>query len=238
MAVSDAARIVALALDPDVAPPADPTSDRILDAALALAAASGLRNLTMDDVARRARVGRMTVYRRFASKPALVDALTVREARRCLARIGAAIDPQDPADERLAALFTATLAVIREHPMLERLARFEPEALLSELTRDDSAAFRLVREFLVGLVRQGQASREITDGDPEVLAELALRLGASFVLIPHSALPLDDEAAIHELVRTLIAPVLRPRARGPLSGGARRGSAPASGRRRRPGGPA
>jgi AcrR family transcriptional regulator len=211
MAVSEAARVLALALDPDVAAADDETSERILDAALALSAASGLRNLTMDDVARRARVGRMTVYRRFVSKPALVDALTVREARRCLARIAAAIDPDDPADERLAAMFTATLSVIREHPMLERLARFEPDALLSELTRDDSAAFRLVREFLVGLVREGQAAGDVADADPELLAELALRLGASFVLIPDSVLPLHDEAATRELVRTLIAPALAPR---------------------------
>lgn len=211
MPASEAARVLALALDPDAAPPADETSERILDAALELSAASGLRHLTMDDVARRARVGRMTVYRRFASKPALVDALTVREARRCLTRIEAAIRPHDPADERLAAMFTATLAVIREHPMLERLARFEPEALLSELTRDDSAAFRLVREFLIGLVREGQATGDVADGDPEVLAELALRLGASFVLIPETVLPLDDEPATRELVRTLIGPVLRPR---------------------------
>jgi TetR/AcrR family transcriptional regulator, repressor for uid operon len=211
MPASEAARVLALALDPDVAATADETSERILDAALALSAASGVRNLTMDDVARRAGVGRMTVYRRFASKPALVDALTVREARRCLSRIAVAIEPAAPADERLATLFTVTLAVIREHPMLERLARFEPEALLSELTRDDSAAFRLVRDFLVGLVREGQAAGEVGAGDPEVLAELALRLGASFVLIPDSVLPLDDEAATRELVRTLIGPLLRPR---------------------------
>jgi TetR/AcrR family transcriptional repressor of uid operon len=211
MPASEAARVLALALDPDVAATADETSERILDAALALSAASGVRNLTMDDVARRAGVGRMTVYRRFASKPALVDALTVREARRCLSRIAVAIEPAAPADERLATLFTVTLAVIREHPMLERLARFEPEALLSELTRDDSAAFRLVRDFLVGLVREGQAAGEVGAGDPEVLAELALRLGASFVLIPDSVLPLDNEAATRELVRTLIGPLLRPR---------------------------
>ncbi|HEY3729594.1 MAG TPA: TetR/AcrR family transcriptional regulator [Solirubrobacteraceae bacterium] len=208
MPASEAARVLALALDPAVSPAHDATSDRILDAALALAAASGLGNLTMDDVARRAGVGRMTVYRRFATKAALVDSLTVRETRRCLARIADALDPDDPADERLASLFTATLAVIREHPMLERLARFEPEALLAELTRDDSAAFRLVREFLVGLIRDGQASGELAPGDPEVLAELALRLGASFVLIPESVLPLHDPAATREVVRSLIAPAL------------------------------
>jgi AcrR family transcriptional regulator len=208
MSESEASRVLALALDPAPSPPRDATADRILDAALGLAAASGLRHLTMDDVARRAGVGRMTVYRRFAAKSELVDALTVRETRRCLARLAAAIDPAEPVGERLAALFTATLGVIGEHPMLGRLARFEPEALLAELTRDDSAAFRLVREFLVGLIREGQASGDLAPGDPAVLAELALRLGTSFVLIPDSVLPLHDQAATREAVLASIAPAL------------------------------
>src|SRR5436305_1724181 len=135
------ARLLALAFDPDVQPADDPLSERILDAALELAAASGLRHLTMDDVSRRARVGRMTVYRRFGSHAKLIDALAVRECRRCLARIAEALDPETPMDERLAALFTVTLEVIREHPLLERLARVEPEALLRELTRDRSEVF-------------------------------------------------------------------------------------------------
>jgi AcrR family transcriptional regulator len=205
-----AARVLALALDPDVTQNDDATTQRILDAALELAAASGLRHLTMDDVARRSGFGRMTVYRRLRDKRGLVDALTVRESRRCLERIATALDADQAAPERLASLFMATLAVIREHPLLERLGRFEPEALLTELTRDDSAAFRLVREFLVGLIAQDQASGELPEGDPAVLAELGLRLGASFVLMPESVLPLDREAETHAAVRALIGSVLGP----------------------------
>jgi TetR/AcrR family transcriptional repressor of uid operon len=89
-----AGRLLALAFDPDVQPADDALSQRILDAALELAAASGLRHLTMDDVATRARVGRMTVYRRFGSRAALVDALAVRECRRCLDKIAAASSPR------------------------------------------------------------------------------------------------------------------------------------------------
>jgi AcrR family transcriptional regulator len=162
----------------------------------------------MDDVARRSGFGRTTVYRRFGGKRGLVDALTLRESRRCLERIAAPLHPDETAPERLASLFTATLAVIREHPLLERLGRLEPQALLTELTRDDSAAFRLVREFLVGLIRQGQAAGEMPDGDPAVLAELGLRLGASFVLMPESVLPLDSEAATRRAVITLLEPAL------------------------------
>ena len=202
-----ATRLLERALDPQVQPDADAISERILDAALALAAASGFRHLTMDDVARRARVGRMTVYRRFGSRGALVDALTVREARRCLERIASQPDPAAPASERLAALFGATLSVIHEHPLLERLGRVEPEALLRELNRGDSEVFGLVRAFLRGLIVEGQRAGELVDGDPELLAELAIRLGASFVLIPRSALPLSDRQATQHAVRRLLAPL-------------------------------
>jgi TetR/AcrR family transcriptional regulator, repressor for uid operon len=200
-------RVLALAFDPRVITAEDALAERVLDAALDLVAASGFRHLTMDDVARRARVGRMTVYRRFGTRQALIDALAVRECRRCLDSIAASLDPADPMPERLVSLFTATLTVIREHPLLERLARTEPESLLHALNADDSAVFRLVQQFLSALIKQGQQEGALIAGDPTVLAELGIRLGASFVLIPHSALPLDDEAAAREAVRALLAPL-------------------------------
>jgi AcrR family transcriptional regulator len=165
----------------------------------------------MDDVARRAAVGRMTVYRRFGSRSRLIDALAVRECRRCLAKIAASIDPASPVEDRIAALSTTTLALIREHPLLERLARVEPEDLLRELTRDDSAVFRLVRAFLLAQISSGQEAGELLAGDPAVLAEVALRLGASFVLMPDSVIPLHDERATHEVIRALVQPFIAPR---------------------------
>jgi AcrR family transcriptional regulator len=202
------ARILQLAFDPTVRTPDDAAGERILDAALELIAASGSRNLTMDDVAAKARVGRMTVYRRFGGRQELIDALSVRECRRCLAAIGGAIDPAAPIQERASALFIAALRVSREHPLLERLARVQPEALLHELTRDNSAIFRLVRGFLVGLIEQAQAAGELGAGDAEIAAELAVRLGVSFVLMPHTALPVDDPERIRALVGDHLAPAI------------------------------
>jgi TetR/AcrR family transcriptional repressor of uid operon len=208
-----AVRLLELALDPSSETPEDAISGRVLDAALALVAAAGARHLTMDDVAARAGVGRMTVYRRFKSRQRLLDALAVRECRRCLAQIAAALDPAEPIEDRATELFVATLRVIREHPMLARLARVEPEALLYELNRDSSAVFRLVRDFLVAQIRAAQAAGELPEGDPAALAEIAVRLGASFVLIGDSVIVSDDERRTRETVRLLLAPVLRGRAR-------------------------
>lgn len=203
------ARLLELAFDPEVHTAEDPTGDRILDAALSLAAESGLRHLTMDDVSRRAGVGRMTVYRRFGTRSALIEALSVRECRRCLARIAQALAPTSGSDQRLVALFTTTVAVIREHPLLERLARVEPEALLAELTRNDSAIFQLVQEFLMGVISEGQDAGELIDVDPALLAELALRLGLSFVLMPRSVIPVEDDQATREAITAVVAPLLR-----------------------------
>jgi AcrR family transcriptional regulator len=202
------ARILGLAFDPAVRPPDDALGERVLDAALELAAASGLRHLTMDDVAAKAGVGRMTVYRRFGGRQQLLDALAVRECRRCLATINAAIDTEEPADERAAALFVATIRVIHEHPLLARLARVEPEALLRELTRDGSAVFRLVRDFLVTLIAAAQSAGEVQGHDPVPLAELILRLGASFVLMPDTVFPVDDDERARRMIRAVIAPAL------------------------------
>src|SRR5919198_5048128 len=144
------------ALDADVEPPDDAVSERILDAALSLAAASGIRHLTMDDVAQRAGVGRMTVYRRFGDKARLVEALTVREGRRCLEELDAAIGPDAPIEEQVAAGFVPSLRLAREHPLLNRLARFEPEAALAALLADGSAVFAAARAFVAARLRASQ----------------------------------------------------------------------------------
>src|SRR5215207_10932140 len=55
--------------------PREERADRaILTAAIELIAAQGVRDLRMDDVADRARVGKATIYRRYRSKHELVTA--------------------------------------------------------------------------------------------------------------------------------------------------------------------
>lgn len=181
-------------------------SDHILDAALELAAASGVRHLTMEDVARRAGVGRMTVYRRFGTRDALLDALGGREVRRCLAEMDAAAPVDAPLEEQVVAGFTTAMRLIREHPLLDRLARVEPGFVLSTLAADDGAILKLCSDFLAGRLRESQRSGVVGAAvDVEETAELIVRVAFSFVLIPATALPLSDP----ELARRLFAPLLQ-----------------------------
>jgi AcrR family transcriptional regulator len=208
-AATDSGALLERALDPTVEPPPDDAlSRRILDAALALSAASGVRNLTMDDVASRAGVGRMTVYRRFGDKSRLVEALGVREARRCLAQLDAAANPDDPIEDQVAEGLVTSLRIAREHPLLNRLARHEPEAVLGVFLVDDSAVFRMARLFLAERLRASQRAGVLGPVDADEAAELLVRLAISFVLIQDSVLPLEDEARTREVARRLFAPVL------------------------------
>jgi AcrR family transcriptional regulator len=198
------------ALDPRVAPPPDDAvSERILDAAVALAAASGVR-LTMDDVARRAGVGRMTVYRRFGEKRRLVEAMAVRESRRCLAELDAAAPPDAPISDQVVEGFLTSLRIAREHPLLNRLARFEPESVLAVFNANGGAIFRAAREFVAARLRASQKAGVLGPIAVDEAAEVLVRVGLSFVLIQESALPLEDDARARELAGRLLAPMLSP----------------------------
>jgi AcrR family transcriptional regulator len=197
--------LLARALDDGIATPEDPVSERILDAALAACAASGVRNLTMDDVARRARVGRMTVYRRFGDRDGLVEALTVHETRRCLAALDAAADPSQPIAEQVAEGLVTSLRMAAEHPLLSRLARVEGETVLEAL---NAGVFAAAVAFLGERLRAAQRARALGDTDVEAAAELLVRVALSFVLVPGGRLSGASERRLREVARRHLVPLL------------------------------
>lgn len=202
-----ASELLALALDERSEPAADPVAGRILDAACERAAAVGIERLTMDAVAERAGVGRMTVYRRFQSRDGLARALVLREARRGLSQIAAAIDPAaDPADQ-LAEGFVAMLRVARAQPLLQRVLRFEPQELLAALNDPDDPLLDVLRGFGVLQLAAGIDPGEMR-ADPEVVAELLVRIGLSFLLVPRGRIEIGDEATARRLAHDLFAPMV------------------------------
>jgi AcrR family transcriptional regulator len=183
------------------------SSNRILDATLALAAERGLRKLTMDDVAARAQVGRMTIYRRFENKRHLVDALTERESRRVLAELAAATPPDAPIEEQIVEGLVVALRLAREHPLLSPLAIREPQGLLAAAGADGQALFALGCAFAADRLRSARDAQSLRLPIDEV-AELLVRLCASFVLIPETILPTGDDE-LRALAKRLVAPVLK-----------------------------
>src|SRR3954447_12870484 len=89
--------------------------DPVLDAARECVLAVGVRRTTFSDVARRAGVSRMTLYRRFGDLEALLSALMTRE----FGRLVAAAQPENGASARHPAV---QMALGRAPPARGRLA--------------------------------------------------------------------------------------------------------------------
>ena len=180
--------------------PGDPTTERILDAALAEFVDFGLRRTTVDDVARRAGVGRMTIYRRFGRKEALVEAVMLRELARFLAELDGAVMRGTTVDEGLAEGFAFGIRSAREHPLFSRLLETEPEAFLPYVTLDGGPLVAAATEFVTDRVLSADPTAEA-----RAVAEALVRLAHSLVLTQESALPFDDERSAKEFARRLIA---------------------------------
>ena len=87
------------ALNAGPAPGEDELVDRVAAAALDQFAEYGIRRSTIDDVARRAGVSKMTVFRRFQNKQGLVEVVIAREIRRGMAELDRAWERQDTLEE-------------------------------------------------------------------------------------------------------------------------------------------
>lgn len=181
------------------APDADAVDDQILDAALHQVAAYGLKRTTMDDVAKRAGVGRMTVYRRFPTKDELLRRLVAREAHRVVATIGAAAAREASGADRVVAAFVETLRLTRTHPLIDRLVNHEPEALLELAELQDPDLLGLARAFVAAALGR-------PPDDPA--SEVVVRLVISFVVLPRSVVDVTDETAARAFARTVLVPIL------------------------------
>ncbi|MGC7100553.1 TetR/AcrR family transcriptional regulator [Amycolatopsis lurida] len=91
---------------------------KVLRAAEALFADRGAENVTMDDIAKAAGVGRGTLYRRYPDRAAIAVALLdehERELQEQLLRGDPPLGPGAPPAERLAAFYAAMLDLLATH---------------------------------------------------------------------------------------------------------------------------
>lgn len=94
---------------------------RILEAAADLFRTKGAPNVTMDDIAKAAGVGRGTLYRRYPDRASIAVALLDEHERALqekLIRGEPPLGPGAPAPERLAAFYAAMVDLLEEHAPL------------------------------------------------------------------------------------------------------------------------
>jgi len=187
----------------------DLTTARVLDAALEQFESDGIRRSSVEAIARRAGVTRVTVYRRFPRKDALVRAAIAREANGMIAEVDRRTSGIADAEERTVESFVLLVELIRDHPLTRRLLATEPDSVLKALTVDAGPLVARGTEYIAGQIRRGQSDGAFADYDPEPVAEILSRFAHSLVLTPRAVVDLDDPDAAREFARAHIAPILR-----------------------------
>ena len=198
----------------------DEVRTRILDAAYEQFCRLGMQRSTMEDVARRAKVSRITVYRRFATKDALIEQVVGREFRRYFDQFLVDIEDAETAADRTVVGFVSSLRTIRGNPLIGGLLGAEPDLLVTSMIADQGAMLAMVRRFVAGQLRREQRAGNVSaELETELVAEMMVRVSASFLAVPSRLIDLDDDEQLEAVARRFLVPMLEPdTARAPWPG--------------------
>lgn len=187
-------------------PEADSATTAILDAAVVEFERHGFRRVALDDVARRAGVSRMTIYRRFANRDELVTAVIDRENAALFTEIATELKQAGPKSNYYVEAFTSAILQLRRHRVLNRMITDEPALTLQLAHQHYPAAVQRMSDALWRIFPAGFAER-IGQQTVEELADTILRYALMAVLLPSSH-PLDSADDIRAFAERHFLPSL------------------------------
>lgn len=157
------------------------SEDRYLDAARACILATGWTRTTLTDVARRAGVSRMTIYRTWPDMQTLLADLMTREWGGVVTQVAVAGEGSSPVD-RLAGGVTRTVSALRTNDLLRKIVEVDPELLLPYLLQRRGRSQDNILSLLVPIIEAGQQDGSIRPGDPTLMARSMLLAAHGFTL--------------------------------------------------------
>lgn len=152
--------------------------DVLLDAARACVMAVGVRRTTMTDVARRAGVSRMTLYRRYPDVTTIIQSLMTREFSALIGLAEADAAALGSVRARFVATAVGGVDRLTRHPLFVRIVDVDPELLLPYVTTRVGAFQRAVLAVFERRIAEGVDDGSIEAPAPARAAttiELALR---------------------------------------------------------------
>jgi AcrR family transcriptional regulator len=177
--------------------------DAVLDATRASVLAVGVRRTTLTDVARRAGVSRMTLYRLVPDVTTLILEVMTREFGSLLAAAEAGARRRRTARARLVA---ATVEVVRRLPdeaLFRRVLDVDPELLLPYLTDRMGGTQQLAVAHVRRMLAEGHADGSVRRGDLDVVATSVVLAVTPFVVSSRLLDAVGRDAALAELDRML-----------------------------------
>ncbi len=189
----------------------DRTRTRLLDAAYEQFCRLGIQRSSMEDIARRAQLSRITLYRKFESKDALVDQVVLREIRRYFTQFLDDIARADSVADRVVAGFVSSLRTVRTNPLIGGLLEAEPTVLAGSVVGNGEEMLATVRAFVAGQLGREQRAGNVPPAlDTDLVAEMMVRVSASFLTFPSRLVDLDDDTQLAAIARQFLVPMLDP----------------------------
>jgi len=173
------------------------SEDLALDAAREAILAVGWSRTTLTDIARRAGLSRMTLYRRWPEMRALLADLMTREW-------AGLVDLEVRSSnhrERLVDGIVGTVRALRANELFTRIIELDPQMVLPYLLERPGRSQELVLSVLVSEITAGQEAGEIRDGDPRLLARSVVLAAHGFTFSTQTMT--DDELTEEHFDREL-----------------------------------
>lgn len=186
--------------------------DALLDAARSAILAVGWRRTTLTDIARRAGVSRMTIYRRWPDMQTLLADLMTREWSGVVE--DAALSDATTVRERLVGGVAATVRTLRANELFAKIVEVDPELLLPYLLDRRGRTQDAILGLVEAAIAEGQTEGSVRDGDPVLLARSVVLACHGFALsaqtMTDAAGPGPAESHLEDELRSLVDRYLRP----------------------------
>ncbi|MEU8642805.1 TetR/AcrR family transcriptional regulator [Streptomyces sp. NBC_00715] len=189
-------------------------SDPVLDAVRDCVLAVGVRRTTLTDVARRAGVSRMTLYRRWPDVRSLVGDLMTREW--IDVATGAMPEPRSDGQTRTLIVdgLVAGIEAFRAHPLFRKIIDVDPELLLPYVLDRRGASQEALLGLLADALKEGHADGSVRRAPVDRQARALLLVVQSFTLSLRTMTDEDDpeltSVAFLDELRTLLERTLTP----------------------------
>lgn len=186
------------------------SDDLLLDAARHCVLAVGLRRATLAEIARTAKVSRMTLYRRFPDVRSVLAALMTREFGALLHRANAEGANEPTARQRLVRSAVAAVRLLNSDDLMRTVIDVDTELLLPYMVDRLGGTQRVGEQVIRTQLEAGRTDGSIRECDLPAQARAVLLVVQSFVLSLRAATrDLDSTALLDEMAHHLDA-ALRP----------------------------
>lgn len=184
--------------------------EALLDAARDCLLAVGWRRTTLTEVARRAGVSRMTMYRRWPDMQTLMADLMTREWSSIGTHARLLSEADTPTAAEVAGAVVEAASALRDNPLFRKVVDVDPELLLTYLVVRRGRTQDALLHLLDARIRDGQTERSIREGEPAAMARSIVLSVHGFVVSASTMTDVVSLEALADELRLMLERYLRP----------------------------